>query len=642
MAVTLKTALSQCDTLDKLQKLIVKPGDFHKEYAEITSTLGCQIGWLGGRHFRVEGPRSSRYTGTICLNDIVRKFHELSKKELAGSPPDLKDRVERFQSIARVVEELDQAGDRLLRIQKCVYRVLTALCRWLGNCCYDRYAQLEKATHIFILKKDAIDEQEKKAAEAAAAALAAGQPEVKDRRTAAQKAAAALAQGAADKRHKQLGEHPAADVTQHVEEERKRHAAEVAARAAAATAAAAQAAAAAVLGRRQDEQKKAAVAEPEEKKRKAAEDREAAAKVPYSHITTMQLLMSDVRGEDAPIGSGSRVTRPPEHEEALIKRIRSWDRSVLQTKATQYSENHHHPEYFEAFVLMMFKAHPIGDAVDILESISWPASMTEKTKKKLLLEGIVSAVQREVMKQPPYESDLFDQEDAGTYSIVHNPKIKVQKLCLSSGVFGSEDLSNDSVAHIAEGIAIAVNEAFKGSLQGAEVKEKAAKGGDVPKVGFGLSISEDWIYDRGVRRILQAFLQQDIPGLCMLDIQRVRGRDEDDAEERVGDIIPISAEFAEVLVKLYNRSGFNRSGFIGVQTNIDVAENANKIMDDGAEKMAKNLLAFQVPAPSEPARGAAPAAAAPAPAPAPGAGPGAAAPAAAAVPGDGAVHCSII
>lgn len=118
--ISLKSALSGCDSLEKLSKFL---GD--------GKTINVEIGTFGGRHFRTR-----HHSGIVCLNEIVKVFERIIKqkngnfddKELASA-----------KSIEKTINALDRKGNKRLRgVCCCITRSLTSLSQYLGNYKYNR------------------------------------------------------------------------------------------------------------------------------------------------------------------------------------------------------------------------------------------------------------------------------------------------------------------------------------------------------------------------------------------------------------------------------------------------------------------------------------------------------------------------
>lgn len=103
----------------------------------LINNLESQIGCLGGRRFK---DSQQNYTGTLSLNDLVKKLSSLS----SGLNSKDSHNITYAKGILGRIRRLDSTGNDLLKIQNCFYRILTALCRFFGNLCYDREATLSK------------------------------------------------------------------------------------------------------------------------------------------------------------------------------------------------------------------------------------------------------------------------------------------------------------------------------------------------------------------------------------------------------------------------------------------------------------------------------------------------------------------
>lgn len=131
MTNSFKDAIDHCVTLEQLDSLITRQYCVSED-PNIKFFPSVQIGWLGGRHFS-----QKEYSGTVCLNDFVKKLSELK--------PELNTKIS--SSIFRNIRIMDNIGNESLGNQYCVFRLFTWLCQFFGNWNYKRENELMDINH---------------------------------------------------------------------------------------------------------------------------------------------------------------------------------------------------------------------------------------------------------------------------------------------------------------------------------------------------------------------------------------------------------------------------------------------------------------------------------------------------------------
>lgn len=122
MSLSLRQAIDSSD-LQQLNALVVD---------NAAGALKCEIGWFGGRRFRVAGIGGKvEHSGTIALKDIEKRLHEILKV-IASNHKEPKD-VDMCKNIYARIQTLDKEANDLLATQNCFYRVLTKICQSCGN-----------------------------------------------------------------------------------------------------------------------------------------------------------------------------------------------------------------------------------------------------------------------------------------------------------------------------------------------------------------------------------------------------------------------------------------------------------------------------------------------------------------------------
>lgn len=119
--MTLKTQIQGCNTLKALGDLISPEG---------LGNLTCEVGRFGGRYFKKQDPN---YKGYVNLNDIMRRFEILYKREQDNKPEIIR--------VLGAVHEMDKEGKAALSRVSCLRRFLTTIKQKLGNRGYDRWQQ---------------------------------------------------------------------------------------------------------------------------------------------------------------------------------------------------------------------------------------------------------------------------------------------------------------------------------------------------------------------------------------------------------------------------------------------------------------------------------------------------------------------
>lgn len=117
--MSLKSELTRFTSLQELADFICP-----KENQQIK--IQCQIGRLGGRSFKKTG-----YSGTFCLNDIVKKVNEFSRNVTNKNSKELESIQKNVSNISHLIKYLDDKANQQLSSQNCFIKLCTKIKRFM-------------------------------------------------------------------------------------------------------------------------------------------------------------------------------------------------------------------------------------------------------------------------------------------------------------------------------------------------------------------------------------------------------------------------------------------------------------------------------------------------------------------------------
>lgn len=153
MGISLRQAIDNSSDLKTLHDIVCD------------SNLHCGIGSWGGRYIEaISGQEKAKYSGIVSLKDIEKRLFTLIQDHQAhidrkGYPSGCMAHVsvDRCEVILKKIQQLDQQGDKELARKTCIYRLLTAIRRLFGNCCFSHLAiqkNIQDYTKASVAKRD--------------------------------------------------------------------------------------------------------------------------------------------------------------------------------------------------------------------------------------------------------------------------------------------------------------------------------------------------------------------------------------------------------------------------------------------------------------------------------------------------------
>lgn len=145
--------MNLCNQLEKISSLndlhrLIAPGSSGRVEVDRKCKFECQIGWLGGRNFRLVDDREA---GSVLLKDIVSTFERL---HIRASAEDKKN----TPLIADLIITIDNLGKVELQKQRLLFRILTYIKQFFGS--YDLMTKLNSilptASHLRPNQKRAV------------------------------------------------------------------------------------------------------------------------------------------------------------------------------------------------------------------------------------------------------------------------------------------------------------------------------------------------------------------------------------------------------------------------------------------------------------------------------------------------------